>query len=68
MKTFTITDANNGQKLASIQARDAKSALKKFLRSHCMYTGMYEIHQTLGVWTLSSSYGAYFTAREEKKP
>jgi hypothetical protein len=64
MKTFKIVDANNVKDVTTITANNGKSALKKFLQKYAMYAGMYEIHKCKGIWVLSSTYGAYFSAIE----
>lgn len=65
MKTFDIIDANNNQVVRTISAGNGKAALRQF-RNLFTATGMYEIHKVLNIWTLSSSYGAYFVAKEAK--
>lgn len=62
MKTFIIFDMVSRFECATIQARNGKSALRKFSRC-LMSAGFREIHQqTNGEWFLSTSYGAYFIA------
>lgn len=66
MKTFKIIDEVNAMTVARIEARDGKSALKKFMQSRMFSSGMREVHKTaLGNWELSTTYGAYFYAVED---
>ena len=65
MKAFSIVDAVSKTKVDLIMARDGRVALKRFRESHAMSAGMWEIHKCRGLWTASTTYGAYFIAREE---
>ena len=65
MKQYVITDAK-GEKITSIAAGNGKAALKRFQKS-CTATGFYEVHKVEGVWTLSTSFGAYYTAIEDQE-
>lgn len=67
MKQFNIIDCNSGETLTTITTNNGKNALKQFLSKYCMSIGFYEIHKRLNTWILSSSFGAYFIAREAKK-
>lgn len=67
MKRFDIVDANGTKTVITILANNGKIALQKYLRQYAMYSGMYEIHKIKGIWSLSSSYGAYFVAKEAKE-
>lgn len=65
MKIFKIIDENNSQTVARVEAQNGKIALKKFMRSKILSTGLHEIHMTpFGNWELSTSFGAYFYAVE----
>lgn len=63
MKTFRIYDALYNKPVGVEQADNGKCALRKFGKK-LTSTGMREIHKRNDVWTLSTSYGAYFTAKE----
>ena len=62
MKNFIIKDSR-GEEIMSVSAGNGKTALKHF-RQSCTSTGIYEIRKLEGVWTLSTSFGAYYTAQE----
>ena len=67
MKVFAIKNTVSDALITVIVAPNGKTALQRFLREHCMNTGMYEIHKHSGEWVLSSSYGSYFIAKELAK-
>lgn len=60
-RMFRVTDRVSGQVSAHIEAGNGKAALRKFLRSFTA-SGFYEIRKDNGLWTLTSSYGSWFTA------
>lgn len=60
-KIFRITDRVNGQVVTNMEAGNGKAALRKFLRGFTS-SGFYEIRKEDGLWTLTSSYGSWFTA------
>lgn len=65
MKHFIIQDMVSGACIATIDANNGKTALKRF-RMGLMSYGCYEIHKENGEWILSSSYGSYFKAIERR--
>lgn len=66
IKLYVIIDQVSGKRIYKTAANNGKAALMKFRREHCMSTGMYEFHKRNGVWEMSSTYGAYFIAKECK--
>jgi hypothetical protein len=67
MEKFVIMDmVGKENAIATIYAKNGKSALKKFLQSHCMNTGIYEIKKDY-FWYMVSSFGSYFRALPVKE-
>ena len=64
IKLFVIIDQVSGKRIYKTAANNGKAALMKFRREKCMSTGMYEFCKRDGVWEMSSTYGAYFIAKE----
>lgn len=64
MKHFIIQDMVSGAYVAMIDAKNGKTALKRF-RMGLMSYGCHEIHKENNEWILSSSYGSYFKAVEK---
>ena len=65
MAKYQITDAVSGAKVARVQAGNGLTALKRFQRERAMSTGLWEYHKAAGIWTASTTHGAYFIARKE---
>lgn len=55
-----------GGLVCHIDARNGKSALKKFMKDGITSTGMYEIYKSNGFWEMSSTYGRRWCAIEDK--
>lgn len=71
MKEFYIVDSVSNRIIQTmdfkplvIPANNGKQALQKFIRNHCMNSGMYEYHKDLFTkeWNCSTTYGSYFKA------
>ena len=71
MKEFYIVDSVSNRIIQAmdfkplvISANNGKQALQKFIRNHCMNSGMYEYHKDLFIkeWNCSTTYGSYFKA------
>lgn len=69
MKRFHIWDGNSQEFIKGmnlepieIEARDGKSALRKFQRNFVTSSGMFETHQRCGRWVMTSTYGGWWTA------
>lgn len=60
---FRVTDRNSGQVVAHIEAGNGKVALRRFLQGFTS-SGFYEVRKESGLWTLTSSYGSWFTAEK----
>lgn len=65
MAKYHIMDAVSGAMVATVQAGNGLAALKKFQRERAMSTGIWEYHKAAGIWTASTTYGAYFIARKD---
>lgn len=61
MKNFVIIDMNSNKPIASVPARNRKTALNKYKRG-LTSTGFYEIRKEGSDWVLSTTYGAYYKA------
>lgn len=62
MNTYKIIDRVGNHDTAIIEAANGRAALKKFLASHMMSTGIYECIKDGDNWHMVSSYGSDFEA------